>query len=184
MTDPAAPLGDAGTAAVAADPLTLVALVEATVARSPGAVAVVAGEELLTYAELHARAERLANSLRRLGIGPDVLVGICLERSLEMAVGLLGILRAGGACLPLDPTYPPDRLAFMLDDAAAPVLLTSRRLEPRLPAGAATVVCLDGAGAEGAPASRADHLPPRPVPTTWPTSSTPRARRARPRGCC
>ncbi|MBW3645833.1 MAG: amino acid adenylation domain-containing protein, partial [Actinobacteria bacterium] len=149
MTDPAAPPGGAGAAAVPADPLTLVALVEATVARSPEAVAVVAGDESLNYAELHARAEALARSLRRLGIGPDVLVGICLERSLEMAVGLLGILRAGGACLPLDPTYPPDRLAFMLDDAAAPVLLTSRRLERRLPAGAATVVCLDDASGDG-----------------------------------
>jgi amino acid adenylation domain-containing protein len=149
VTDPAAPLGGAGAAAVPADLLTLVALVEATVTAGPEAVAVVAGDEFLTYAELHARAEALARSLRRLGVGPEVLVGICLERSLEMAVGLLGTLRAGGACLPLDPTYPPDRLAFMLDDAAAPVLLTSRRLEPRLPAGAATVVCLDDAGGDG-----------------------------------
>ncbi|MBW3549148.1 MAG: amino acid adenylation domain-containing protein, partial [Actinobacteria bacterium] len=149
MTDPAAPL--AGAATTSTGPLTLVELVEATVARSPGAVAVVAGHQSLTYAELHDRAEALATSLRRLGVGPDVLVGICVERSLDMAVGLLGILRAGGACLPLDPTYPPDRLAFMLDDAAAPVLLTTRRLEPRLPNGPARVVCLDDAGGDGRP---------------------------------
>nr|MDP9020881.1 AMP-binding protein [Actinomycetota bacterium] len=151
MTDPAAPVGGAGGGG--ADPLTLVELAEATVARSPEAVAVVAGEESLAYAELHARAEDLAVSLRHLGVGPDVLVGIRVERSLEMAVGLLGILRAGGACLPLDPTYPPDRLAFMLDDAATPVLITTRRLEPRLPAGSARLVRLDdsGSGPDGDP---------------------------------
>ena len=151
MTDPAAPLPGAGAAVTSADHLTLVELVEAMVAHRPDAVAVVAGQESLTYAQLHARAEALATSLRRLGVGPDVVVGICVERSLEMAVGLLGILRAGGACLPLDPTYPPDRLAFMLGDSVAPVLLTSRRLEPRLPAGRAQVVWLDDAGGDGRP---------------------------------
>ena len=100
-------------------------LFAAQAARSPDAVAVVFEDAQLTYAQLDARANQLAHHLQSLGVGPEVVVGLCVERSLEMMVGLLGILKAGGAYLPLDPAYPPERLAFMLEDrgrgAAHPV---------------------------------------------------------------
>ncbi|HYR11590.1 MAG TPA: condensation domain-containing protein, partial [Longimicrobium sp.] len=96
---------------------------EAQAARTPGAVAVRFQEESLTYRELNERANRLAHSLRRRGVGPEVRVGLCLERSLEMVVGILAVLKAGGAYVPLDPAYPADRLAFTLSDAGVPVLL-------------------------------------------------------------
>ncbi|HEY3572046.1 MAG TPA: amino acid adenylation domain-containing protein [Thermoanaerobaculia bacterium] len=116
-------------------------------ARAPEAVAVVYEGEALTYGELDARSERLARVLRGLGAGPETRVGICVERSLEMMVGLLGILKAGAAYVPLDPSYPMDRLAFMLEDSqrglASPLLLTQRRLLGALPEHAARVVCLD-----------------------------------------
>ena len=99
-------------------------LFEAQVERTPDAVAVVFEDQQLTYRELNPRANQLAHHLRALGVGPEVLVGICMERSLEMVIGLLGILKAGGAYVPLDPAYPQERLAFMLEDAQAPVLLT------------------------------------------------------------
>jgi amino acid adenylation domain-containing protein len=99
-------------------------LFEAQAARTPGAVAVVFEGERVTYAQLNARANRLAHHLRALGVGPDVRVGICVERSVEMVVGLLGILKAGGAYVPLDASYPVDRLRFMLADSAPAVLLT------------------------------------------------------------
>ncbi len=118
-------------------------LFAAQVARSPDAVAVVFENETLTYAQLDARANQLAHHLQSLGVGPEVVVGLCAERSLEMIVGLLGILKAGGAYLPLDPAYPPERLAFMLEDAAAPVLLTQSALRERLPAQGARIVRLD-----------------------------------------
>src|SRR5262249_49880978 len=115
----------------------------AQVARTPEAVAVVFEDRRLTYAQLNARANQLAHHLRRLGVGPEVLVGICVERSLEMVVGLLGILKAGGAYVPLDPDHPAERLAFMVEDTQAPVLLTQQALRERLPAKHARVVCLD-----------------------------------------
>ena len=90
--------------------------------------------EQLSYGELDARSSQLAHHLRGLGVGPEVVVGLCVERSLAMLVGLLGILKAGGAYLPLDPDYPPERLAFMLADAGAPVLLTQSALLAHLPA--------------------------------------------------
>ena len=101
---------------------------EAQVARSPEAVAVVFEDERLTYRELNARANQLAHRLRILGVKPEVLVGIYMERSLEMVIGILGILKAGGAYLPLDLAYPKERLAFMLEDSQAPVLLTRQGL--------------------------------------------------------
>jgi non-ribosomal peptide synthetase component F len=97
----------------------------------------------LTYRELNLQANRLAHRLQALGVSPERLVGICVERSLEMVVGLLGILKAGGAYLPLDPTLPESRLAFMLDDARPAVLLIERRLMAKLPTTDAQVVCLD-----------------------------------------
>jgi amino acid adenylation domain-containing protein len=116
---------------------------ETQVTRSPGAIAVVCGEESLTYRELNHCANRVAHYLRALGVGPEVLVGLYIERSLAMVVGLLGILKAGAAYVPLDPTYPPERLAFMLEDARPPVVLTQERLVAGLPAHGARMVCLD-----------------------------------------
>ncbi|HEU4884412.1 MAG TPA: amino acid adenylation domain-containing protein [Longimicrobium sp.] len=98
-------------------------LFEAQVERTPHAVAVVSGEETLTFAELNARANRLAHHLIGLGVGPDVLVGICTERGTEMAVGLLAVLKAGGAYVPLDPDYPAERLRHMVEDAAPAAVL-------------------------------------------------------------
>jgi amino acid adenylation domain-containing protein len=118
-------------------------LFEIQVARAPEAVAVVFGEQRLTYTELNTRANRLAHHLRMLGVGPEVPVAIALDRSLELVVGLLGILKAGGAYVPLDPGYPAERLAFMLADTQAPVLLTQERLLENLPVHAGRTVCLD-----------------------------------------
>jgi amino acid adenylation domain-containing protein len=105
--------------------------VAAQAARQPGALAVVGGAEALTYGDLDARAERLAGRLRRLGVGPEVRVGVCAGRTPRLAVALLAIWKAGGAYLPLDPAYPSARIDFMLTDAAAPVLLTERALAGR-----------------------------------------------------
>lgn len=118
-------------------------LFEQQAERRPEAVAVVCDDRQLTYRELNERANQLSFYLQTLGVGPEVLVGICAERSLEMVVGLLAILKAGGAYVPLDPSYPAERLRFMLADAGAPVLLTQQRLLSLLPAHDATVVCLD-----------------------------------------
>jgi amino acid adenylation domain-containing protein len=118
-------------------------LFEAQAARTPNATAVVFGNESLTYGELERRANQLAHHLIKLGAGPDGLVGICLERSLEMVVGLLGILKAGSAYVPLDPAYPRDRIAYMLENSEAPLLLTQAQLVQNLPASAAKVVLID-----------------------------------------
>src|SRR5579859_7539241 len=111
--------------------------------RTPDAVAAAFGDAQLSYAELDARSNQLAHHLQGLGVGPEVMVAICMERSLDMVVGLLGIVKAGGAYVPLDPDYPAERLTFMLDDTAAPVLLTQERLLPQLPAHQAQCVCVD-----------------------------------------
>jgi amino acid adenylation domain-containing protein/non-ribosomal peptide synthase protein (TIGR01720 family) len=118
-------------------------LFEEQVEKTPNAVAVVYKDESLTYQQLNDRANQLAHYLQTLGVGAEVLVGICIERSLLMLVGLLGILKAGGAYLPLDPAYPQERLAFMLADAQVSVLLTQESLMTRLPPHQARVVCLD-----------------------------------------
>jgi amino acid adenylation domain-containing protein len=114
-------------------------LFEERVQRCPDAPAVVFDGRQLTYAALDARANDLARHLRTLGVGPNVLVGIAVERSLEMVVGLLAIAKAGGAYLPMDPAYPRERLAFMLADSGVGVLLTQRALAGRLPEPKATV---------------------------------------------
>jgi amino acid adenylation domain-containing protein len=111
--------------------------------KTPEAIAVVFAEQQLTYRELNHRANQLAHYLQQLGVEPEKLVGICVERSLEMVVGLLGILKAGGAYIPLDPTYPQERLAYMLEDAAVSVLLTQKQLINSLPQTHAQVIYLD-----------------------------------------
>ena len=119
-------------------------LFEQQVQRTPDALAVVFGNQQLTYQQLNSRANQLAHYLRSLGVKPDVLVGICVERSLEMVVALLGILKAGGAYLPLDPEYPQDRLSFMLEDAQVSLLLTQRLIN-KFPEHQAKQVFLDEA---------------------------------------
>ena len=99
------------------------------VKRTPEAVAVVFENEELSFAELENRSNQLAHHLRSRGVGPEVLIGVCMERSVEMVVALLGILKAGGAYVPLDPGYPPERLSFMLADAGVKILLTQRSVE-------------------------------------------------------
>jgi amino acid adenylation domain-containing protein len=118
-------------------------LFEAQVERTPNAIAVIFENQQLTYQQLNHRANQLAHHLQKLGVGPEVLVGICVERSLEMVVGMLGILKAGGAYVPLDPAYPPERLAFMLEDASVGVLLTQARLVESIPKHQGRIVCLD-----------------------------------------
>jgi amino acid adenylation domain-containing protein len=119
-------------------------LVELQAARSPQAIAVEAIDGTrLTYAELDEQAEHLARRLRRLGVAPETRVGLAVERSPEMLVGMLGILKAGGAYVPLDPAYPQERLAFMLEDSGAAVLLTQERLAGRLPTGEVRLELLD-----------------------------------------
>ncbi|MGA8656965.1 MAG: amino acid adenylation domain-containing protein, partial [Chthoniobacterales bacterium] len=118
-------------------------LIEAQVERTPDAIALVFEDESLTYSEVNRRANQLAHRLHKLGVGPEVIVGVFAERSLEMVIGLIATLKAGGAYLPLDPTYPADRLAFMLGDAQPRVVLAQRRLVARLTKYDAKVVFLE-----------------------------------------
>ena len=118
-------------------------LFESQAVRTPNAVAVQCGSVELTYRELDARAERLAGRLTRFGVGAESLVGVCLERSPEAIVGILGILKAGGVYVPLDPAYPRHRLAFMVEDSGMRAVVTMRALEERLPAGPMARVYLD-----------------------------------------
>ena len=118
-------------------------LFERQAERAPERRAVVSGEEWLSYGELNRRANQLAHHLRAMGVGPEVLVGICMERSPEMVVAILGILKAGAAYVPLDPTYPLERLSHMLEDAQVPVLLTQERLLENLPTHWGQTVCFD-----------------------------------------
>lgn len=117
---------------------------EAQAAQTPDAIALTFQDTDLTYAELNEQANQLAHHLQKLGVEPEVLVGICLERSLEMMVAVLAVLKAGGGYVPLDPAYPPERLSFILKDADIPVLLTQSYLLPDLPEKtAARIICLD-----------------------------------------
>jgi amino acid adenylation domain-containing protein len=118
-------------------------LFEAQVERTPDAVAVIFEDQQLTYQELNRRANQLAHHLQALGVGPETIVGICMERSPEMIVGLLGVLKAGGAYVPLDPAYPEERLAFMLADTQALVLLTQERLMTALLKHGVKLECLN-----------------------------------------
>ncbi|WP_141336920.1 non-ribosomal peptide synthetase, partial [Brevibacillus formosus] len=109
----------------------------------PNRIAVVSGDQTLTYSQLETRANQVANYLQKQGVRSGSLVGICVKRSLEMLIGVLGILKAGGAYVPLDSDYPKERLAYMMDDAHVTVLLTQEQLLPSLPSGEHTVICLD-----------------------------------------
>ena len=123
-------------------------LFERQTEKTPEAVAVVSDEGCLSYGELNRRANQLARYLRGLGAGPETMVGICLERSVEMVVGLLGVLKAGAAYLPLDPTYPAERLSFMLEDAAARLIVTQEKLRKSLGEGPAELICVDSSRSE------------------------------------
>jgi len=125
------------------DPLTLAQAFEAQVARSPASVALVHERLSLSYAELNARANRVAHVLRSMGVGPDVPVALCTRRGVDMVVGALAILKAGGAYVPLDPAYPAERLAHYLTDSGAPVIVTETRLVADLPPHAAELLVLD-----------------------------------------
>ncbi len=119
-------------------------LFAAQAARTPDAVAVSWRGERTTYAELERRANRLANALRRRGVGPETRVGVCMSRTPELLVALLAVLKAGGAYVPLDPAYPAERLGFMVEDAGIGLVLTERRLAGSLPESVADVLALDG----------------------------------------
>ncbi|MBW4428168.1 MAG: amino acid adenylation domain-containing protein [Nostoc desertorum CM1-VF14] len=118
-------------------------LFEEQVNRTPDNIAVIFENQQLTYSELNTRANQLAHYLQKLGVKPEVPVGICVERSLEMVIGLFGIFKAGGAYLPIEPNYPLERQAFILKDAQTPVLLTQQHLAAKLPTSATQVICLD-----------------------------------------
>jgi amino acid adenylation domain-containing protein len=121
----------------------IVSLFEAQVARSPEGIALVCEGKELSYQALNRRSNQLGRYLGRLGVGPETRVGICMDRSIEMVLGLLAILKAGGTYVPLDPAYPKDRLDYMVNDAGLKVLLSQERLVPRLPLNQAQIVCLE-----------------------------------------
>ncbi len=118
-------------------------LFEVQAKNNPDAVAIVFEDKQLTYAQLNAKANQLAHYLRKMGVKPEVVVGICIERSLEMMIGILGILKAGGVYFPIDPSYPEERKAFLLADGAPAVLLTQMSLRNAIPASEVECVCLD-----------------------------------------
>jgi amino acid adenylation domain-containing protein len=126
-------------------------LFEAQAERAPDATAAIFQSSSLTYGELNQRADELARRLRELGVGPDTFVALFLERSLDIIVAMLGVLKAGGAYIPLDPAHPRDRLAYMLKDAQPLVLLTQGRLESELPPHQSQVVVIDAASTRAAP---------------------------------
>ncbi len=138
-------------------------LFEAQVARAPDAPAVSTGDTTLTYRELDARANQLAWHLRSLGVGPETRVGLCVERSAEFVIGMLAVLKAGGAWVSMDPSYPVDRLAYTLEDSGVPVLLTLEHLADELPWQSGFLVCLD-ADWDQIAAQSTEPLPPRTVP--------------------
>lgn len=137
-------------------------LFEEQARRAPDAVALAFGDEQLTYKALNQRANRLAHRLRGMGVGPEVTVGVMLDRSVEQVVALLGVLKSGGAYLPLDPNYPAARLAFMLEDATASVLIVGSGMPDDLPPGDARIVRADAGQEEFA--GRSD-VNPQPLAT-------------------
>ena len=142
---------------------TLPELFERQVHHAPEAVAVTFEQESLTYRKLDARAEGLANVLRRLGVGPEAIVGLCMDRSIDLIVSIVAVLKAGGAYLPIDPTCPKERFAFMLEDSNAQVLLTQTSLSTHFPPTQAKVVCVDSRGTDHPSCvSFPDHLETKP----------------------
>ena len=136
-------------------------LFEAQVRKNPNVVSVVFGDASLSYAELDKRANQLAHHLKRLGIGPEMLVGVCLERSLDMVVAVLAILKAGAAYVPLDPAFPENRLSYMVEDSRMSMLLTHRGLEQNLEVRPPEIVRLDSDWSKIAKlSSTSDGLPP------------------------
>jgi len=135
---------------------TIQALFERQAEQTPDALALVTDNTRMTYRQLNNAANQLAHSLRRSGVGAETLVGLCMERSLDMLVALLGILKAGGAYVPFDPTYPSERLSFMLEDTQVAVVLTQSHLVEKLPPNHARVMCVD---AENAFASESPENP-------------------------
>jgi amino acid adenylation domain-containing protein/non-ribosomal peptide synthase protein (TIGR01720 family) len=129
-------------------------LIEEQVDRTPDATALIFEDERVTYRELDRRSNQLAHRLRRLGAGPDDLVGVAMERSIELVVSLIAVMKAGAAYVPIDPEYPADRIAFMLADANPRVLLTQRRIAGALPACDARIVAVDELDLSGAPQER------------------------------
>jgi amino acid adenylation domain-containing protein/FkbM family methyltransferase len=142
--------------------LSLHQLIEEQARRTPARVALVFEQQRLTYGELERRANQLAHHLKRLQAGPDALIGLFVERSLEMMVGMLGILKAGAAYLPIDAALPPERIAFVLADANVSLLLTQASLAARLPSGTRQVVRLDSFDWNNAPETRGDAAQVRP----------------------
>jgi len=136
-------LTDCNDTAMAVATISVHGLVGLQTQATPNAIAVVMGEKALTYKELNGLANRLARHLQAHGAGPGTLVGISCERSVEMAIAVLAVLKSGSAYVPIDPNYPADRISYMLDDSQAPVLLTQSALRAQLPETSATVVCLD-----------------------------------------
>ena len=134
-------------------------LFESQVRRSPDVIAAVCGSQSCSYSELNRRANALACRLRSLGAGAEVLVGICLHRSLDMVVALLGVLKAGAAYVPLDPAFPRQRLAMMLEDAAPRVIVTQRDLAASLPESAGDVLCIDADVSAAMPADDRNAAP-------------------------
>jgi amino acid adenylation domain-containing protein len=144
---------------------TVAELVTSQAAATPDAIALASTKRVWSYREVDERASALTDVLRTLGVGPEVVVGLCMPRSPEMVVGALGILKAGGAYLPLDPTYPAARLAFLLEDGQAPVVVTGQRIKERLPKGIYHTILLDDLG-------RAAALPPFAHPAPMKAAAT------------
>lgn len=144
---------------------TIPELFEEQAEREPDKVAVVFGNEQLTYRQLNARAGTLASRLQKMGAGPDVRVAVCLLRSIDMVVALYAIHKAGGAYVPVDPSYPAERIAFVIEDAQVPLVLTQQCLSRTVPAGQAKVLCVDAPGDATTPDNPADAVPvPRATP--------------------
>jgi amino acid adenylation domain-containing protein len=152
------------TAAPPAESMCLHQLFEAQVEQTPAADAILFINERISYSDLNKRANRVAHRLRTLGVGPETLVGICMERSVQMVVAMIGILKAGGAYVPVDPKYPKDRVAFMLEDSRATVIITQDQFIEQLPKEGVKILCLDAGGE--VVASESDKNPP---PSARPT---------------
>ncbi|NEP42674.1 MAG: AMP-binding protein, partial [Okeania sp. SIO2H7] len=118
-------------------------IMESKVEATPDAIALICEGKKLTYKELNNKVNQLANYLQKQGIAPEVRVGICIERNLELVIGILGIIKAGGAYVCLDPAYPQDRISFVLEDTQIPLLLTKNNLKNHLPKTNIPIVCLD-----------------------------------------